>query len=144
MTKRSGGLREWRTIHYPSDAQNDINEWYQEDIDSRTITIRVLEGCLRKWRGLFGSVLKQYGITQGRDRITLCDEKGEEFIVAHKTCHLCRLYNGEGECDSCPIHQDCDRVYQEWCATGDPREMIAVLEEALVLEETAQQRQEEN
>lgn len=68
----------------------------------------------------------------------LVDEKDDHLTINYESCACCQLtFCDETRCTLCPITlmtgHDCNSTFEEWEDNHNPENMIALLEETLLL-----------
>ena len=120
-------LATWKKKYYPVEA-------------SKVSKRDALAHSIRKWRGLYPSVLKRYGLERTDNYIS--EMHGHMMFIDEESCALCRHFIDD-TCMACPLAiarggMPCDHMnaresrspYGKWIDTGDSRMMLRWLRKA--------------
>ncbi len=101
-----------------------------------------LAHSLRKWLGLYKSVLKKHGL-ECQD-YEIVDERDRALEISANSCALCGyFYNDDSGCPKCPLTIALDHhcnwpdpdtefsIWHDWHRNSNPRPMIAALRKAI-------------
>ena len=122
-------IKSWKEKFYPVEAS------------APKTMLDALKHALRKWKGLYPSILKEYGLKIG-DETNLVGKDGT-FPLDTDTCAVCVAV--EVKCKICPLYEvrgmkcdvpstwDMPSPYSSLTEYGDPIPMIGLLHEAIDL-----------
>jgi len=125
-------LKSWKKIYYPVPAKK---------VSKRN----AIAHSLRKWQGLFRSILREHGLRRDGVDIVGCKGEGTTFGVGADNCALCARYistvsDEHRRCAECPLleftGEGCrDGQWTAFSLCGNPRPMIKALKKALAAQQ---------
>lgn len=130
-------LEAWKEKYYPQEA-------------SATSKEEALDHSIRKWEGLYPSILKEYGLVKCDDSIYEIEQPSINIHIDSDTCALCYHFQGDPhDCTECPLAISrngvrCDRLmngecispYAKFLNKNDPTNMLHALKLAKTLQES--------
>lgn len=124
-------LAEWEKVYYPKEPKKSMTE------------IEAIKHSIKKWQGLFPSVLKKYELQKKGKRIYdadssfFVDDASCALCIKHKGCRKCSLkqVRSKVSCDS-RMPDELNSPYHRFTFNSSPRLMLKWLRKALKQYET--------